>query len=255
MPREYSPYVITQLRGCLVAARNHREAQFEAWIEIGKCSKPFHTGTIKPPYFPNHPDEQSAVRRHSITFRAILAASSQRAGPSGLGSYWHDVEEFTYDVQAQLLPKLRECGQVHRWNTPISRDACTDKRDEGNPCTLAIANAYQQGWAKTIFQHHRLEAVRYQAHQDTMGEVKKIGISRDATRALIKAITGVTKIEDLGVVPDSDQGMVDLYWEVMLANGIEGRMTLHKAMLSYMTENYLKSSKVSLGNWIEHKGY
>lgn len=252
--REYSPYLVTQLRGCLNAARNHREAQFETWERIGECSRLFHSSVIKPPYF-DHPEEASALRRKSLIFKALLAASSQRAGPSGLGAYWSTPEEFSNDVAAQLMPKLRACGQVSRWNTPISRDACPDKRDHGNPCTLVLANAYQQGWAKTIFQHHKIEAVQYQAHRDTMGEMQKIGLTWEAMRALIKPVTKVNLAEKMALVPDSDQGMVDFYWEAMLAAGIEGRMTLHKAMLSYMTERYLKTSKVSLGNWIEHKGY
>lgn len=254
--REYSPYVVTQLRGCLVAARAHREAQLEAWQEIGKCSKPFHTDAIRPPIFP-HPEEQATKKRarKSLIFRSILKAAGQRAGPGGIGAYWSNAEEFSKDVWVQLMPKLRECGQQSRWHEPWPASKCHVDTDDGNSCLLVLNNAFQKGWVRTIFQYTVLEAVRYQAHLDTMGEMKKIGYSREAVRAVVKPITKVPSIDQLGTVPDTDQGMVDLYWEAMVEAGIDGRMTLHKAMLAYMTENYLKSSKVSLGNWIEHKGY
>lgn len=252
--REYSPYFVTQLRGCLVAARAHREAQLEAWEAIGECSKLFHSKGPRPPVF-EHPDEAPIKYRKTLLFRSVLAISSQRAGPDGLGAFWSTAEEFSANVKNHLLPALRECKSVHRWDTPVSKDVCHKPYDDGNPCTLVLAHAYQAGWVKTIFQHHRLEAVRYQAHLDTMGEMKKIGLTKEAMRAVIKPITKVPSRDKLGDVPDSDQGMVDFYWQAMLEAGIEGRMTLHKAMLSYMTERYLKTSKVSLGNWIEHKGY
>lgn len=255
MPREYSPYVVTQLRGCLVAARAHREAQFEAWAEIGKCSTPFHTGPVRPPIFDHADEARGGKNRRSMIFRAILQATGQRAGPNGVGSYWSGPEEFSKDVWAQLMPKLRECGQGTRWHEPWPKEKCLAPNDEGNTCLLVLNNAFQQGWVKTIFQHTKLEAVRYQALQDVLGEMKKIGYTREAVRAVTKPIANVARIDLLGDVPDTDQGMVDFYWAAMVAAGIEGRMTLHKAMLTYMTENYLKTSKVSLGNWIEHKGY
>lgn len=252
--REYSPYMVTQLRACMTKASAVRLKYFEIAREIGNLSRPFHMLQPVPPLL-HHPAEVRGSRRQkSLIFRAMLATSRQRVGFREVNQpFWANAEEYIGHVKVRYWPKLVECGETIRWDTKISPKGRENKFDMGNCAVEVLQDAYDSGLAKKIYQLHVLSVSCYIEHWDMIKETRRIGISNDALVAMTRMFTQVNFIHKMRPVPTTDQAMVDLYWEAQIKAGQEGRMTLHKAMLAYMTDRYMESSKVVLGNWLEHR--